>query len=289
MNKAKSKKKKKQSLNLKNLKIITALILVAIIAAGAYFVYDYIREKEHSLTLIIDNTNAEEVEVTTSRGHIVSELSTPEKEGYTFKGWFLDSEFNTPLTERTNIKGISSLYARMDIILFTETFNTLGGSAIAPIRYEYGTYPIEPAYPERANYLFSGWYTEEAATNRYEFDNEDNSDITLYAGWVAVDDALTYTVNSGNYTITGFKAGLPELLIIPNTINGRQVTYVGTAAFNNCATLKKVVISSPTIYVYASAFRGCNALEEISLYFNLQMNSLNHFFKTNSNDYNRTT
>jgi uncharacterized repeat protein (TIGR02543 family) len=261
----KTSKKKKKNSKLKTVKLIITLLIIAALGTGSYFVYDYMREKDYTITLVTDESSSETVTVIVSRNRIISALSEPEKEGYTFGGWYIDPEFNTPYDEETSIKGISSLYARMDIIRFNETFETAGGSIQSPILYDYGTSPIEPEYPEREDYLFSGWYTEEDTINRYYFDDIPNADITLYAGWVAVNDALIYSsLDSSNVAITGYKSGIPELLIIPDTIGGKQVYVVSDTAFNNCTQIRELVINEG-INFYPGAFSGGSNINTLSL------------------------
>ena len=50
--------------------------------------------------------------------------------------------------------------------------------------------PIEPAAPE--GMVFTGWYTDEALTQRYEFGGALPGSITLYAGYMPVTYTVTY-------------------------------------------------------------------------------------------------
>ena len=59
---------------------------------------------------------------------------------------------------------------------YTITFDTAGGSPIAPITQDYGTAIVAPAVPERDGYFFAGWDKEIPATMPAE-------DITITAKW----------------------------------------------------------------------------------------------------------
>jgi len=78
----------------------------------------------------------------------------PTKEGYTFIGWYNgESEWNfeTPVTENL------TLTAKWQINQYTITFDTAGGSEVAPITQDYGTTITAPANPTKTGYTFAGW------------------------------------------------------------------------------------------------------------------------------------
>ena len=78
----------------------------------------------------------------------------PTKEGYTFIGWYNgESEWNfeTPVTENL------TLTAKWQINRYTITFDTAGGSEVAPITQDYGTTITAPANPAKTGYTFAGW------------------------------------------------------------------------------------------------------------------------------------
>ena len=78
----------------------------------------------------------------------------PTKEGHTFIGWYNgESEWNfeTPVTEKL------TLTAKWQINRYTITFDTAGGSEVAPITQDYGTTITAPANPAKTGYTFAGW------------------------------------------------------------------------------------------------------------------------------------
>ena len=114
----------------------------------------------------------------------------PVRTGYTFAGWYLDGEvydFDTPVT--TDL----TLTAHWTANQYTITFDTAGGSAIAPITQDYGTAITAPADPTREGYTFAGWDKAIPATMPAE-------NMTITAQW---------TVNQ--YTITFDTAGGSEI------------------------------------------------------------------------------
>ena len=81
----------------------------------------------------------------------------PTKEGYTFIGWYKGEEkwnFADAVTEAM------TLTAKWQLNQYTITFDTAGGSEVAPITQDYGTTITAPAAPTRTGYTFAGWDRE---------------------------------------------------------------------------------------------------------------------------------
>ena len=98
--------------------------------------------------------------------------------GYTFKGWY-DNENLTgsPVTAIGGTEtGNKEYWAKWEINQYTITFDTNGGSEIAPITQDYGTAITAPADPIRKGYTFKGWDKEIPETMPAE-------NITITARW----------------------------------------------------------------------------------------------------------
>lgn len=124
------------------------------------------------------------------------QLENSTKTGYTFEGWYSDSNFQTKIeTINEGTIGNLDLYAKFvistykitvfndnNIIMFlmNDDTDTIFANQIVnkSVRIVY------PEIPHRTNYCFTGWYTEKQCLNLYDFSSEIKSDITLYAGWI---------------------------------------------------------------------------------------------------------
>jgi len=66
----------------------------------------------------------------------------------------------------------------------TVTFQSNGGSAVNALKIETGSKITPPARPKRDGYFFVAWYTDEALTNIFNFDDTISVNTTLYAKWI---------------------------------------------------------------------------------------------------------
>lgn len=64
-----------------------------------------------------------------------------------------------------------------------------------------------------------------------------------------------YSVDGSEYvTITGYTGA--NDVVIPDTIDGRSVRYIGESAFENKTSITKVTIPDSVTTIYDSAFEG---------------------------------
>jgi uncharacterized repeat protein (TIGR02543 family) len=68
-------------------------------------------------------------------------------------------------------------------IQYTVAFNTNGGNTITNQRVAINSKAVQPANPTKEGFTFTGWYTDSALTNAYDFDGRVSGNITIYAGW----------------------------------------------------------------------------------------------------------
>ena len=113
--------------------------------------------------------------------------------GHTFKGWY-DNENLTgsPVTAIGGAEtGNKEYWAKWEINQYTITFDTNGGSEIAPITQDYGTEITAPDNPTRKGYTFKGWDKEIPETMPAE-------NITVKAQWEINHYTITFDTNGGS-------------------------------------------------------------------------------------------
>ena len=98
--------------------------------------------------------------------------------GHTFKGWYDNKNLTgSPVTAIGGTEtGNKEYWTKWEINQYTITFDTNGGSKIAPITQDYGTKITTPADPTRKGYTFKGWDKEIPKTMPAE-------NITITARW----------------------------------------------------------------------------------------------------------
>ena len=107
--------------------------------------------------------------ITQNYGTAITAPADPTREGYTFIGWDKAVPATMPAENMT-------VTAQWEINRYTVTFDTNGGSEIAPITQDYGTAITAPADPTREGYTFIGWDMEIPATMPAE-------NVTVTAQW----------------------------------------------------------------------------------------------------------
>ena len=177
-------------------------------------------------TIAFDTAGGSEIApITQDYGTNITAPADPTRKGYTFKGW--DKEIpETMPAENITVK------AQWEINRYTITFDTAGGSEIAPITQDYGTNITAPANPTRKGYTFKGWDKEIPETMPAE-------NMTVKAQWEINQYAITFDTNGGSeiapitqdygtaitapadptregYTFIGWDRDIPEIMSAEN-------------------------------------------------------------------------
>lgn len=143
----------------------------------------------------------------------------PEKEGYVFVGWYTEPELINEYKFNSTVSVDLKLYAKFEesaavetqTVTFMKDAETLFDTSVVKKGNTVGV----PAEPTNDGYSFAGWYTDVKCTTAYDFNLPVNTDITLYAKWLA-----KYTVSfdtDGGSTVesqtvvTGNKATKPAV------------------------------------------------------------------------------
>lgn len=156
-------------------------------------------------------------------GELVERPDNPTRDGYTFGGWYSDIDLQDPWDFETDtVQGNMTLYAKWQkgeaiigdpdaeggfgglwwllglgllglilliLILFmskkTVKFETDCNTQIKDQKIKKGGLIARPEEPSRVGRTFAGWYSDEARTMRWDFENDKvEENMTLYAKWI---------------------------------------------------------------------------------------------------------
>ena len=135
-------------------------------------------------TITFDTAGGSEVApITQDYGTAINAPAAPTKTGYTFIGWDTAIPATMPAHNMT-------ITAQWTINQYTITFDTAGGSEVAPITQNYGTTINAPAAPTKTGYTFIGWDSELPATMPAE-------NVTVTAQWRINSYTVTLDPNGG--------------------------------------------------------------------------------------------
>ena len=195
---------------------------------------------QYTITVKPENGKAD-ITITQDYGTAVTAPADPTREGYTFTGWDKAIPETMPAENMT-------ITAQWAVNQYTVTFDTAGGSEVAPITQDYGTTITAPEAPTKPGYTFKGWDKEIPATMPAE-------NLTLTAQWTINQYTITFDTDGGSaidpitqdygttinapaaptktgYTFTGWEPELPATMPAENltvtaqwTIDQYTITY----------------------------------------------------------------
>ena len=185
--------------------------------------------KRLSYTVEFNSNGGSSVESQTiNSGDKVTLPPTPTRENYIFVGWFDSAGEEWSFDNRRVTENIT-LTARWEACeTHTVTFNSNGGSAIAPQYIADGNKITRPNAPTKSNNAFAGWFFGDV---EWDFDNGVvTQDITLVAKWNPIKTfTVTFDSNGGSavapqYVAMGESATRPEA---PATKPSANAIFVG--------------------------------------------------------------
>ncbi|MGN0547733.1 MAG: InlB B-repeat-containing protein, partial [Acutalibacteraceae bacterium] len=122
--------------------------------------------------------------ITQNYGTAITKPANPTKTGYTFDGWDTEIPATMPAGDMT-------ITAKWTINQYTITFNTDGGTEVAPITQDYNTAVSAPTAPTKTGYTFAGWSPEVPATMPAE-------NVTVTAQWTINQYSITFDTDGGS-------------------------------------------------------------------------------------------
>ncbi|MBQ4092399.1 MAG: S-layer homology domain-containing protein [Firmicutes bacterium] len=142
------------------------------------------------VTLAFEEKGGSEVEdLFLLEGSVLGALPTPERDHYTFDGWYSDAELTTKFEAATMPVGGATVYAKWTAETYTVTLNVNGGKDLEnnAIEVTYGEPYGELPKPEfnGSTHGFAGWFTAAEGGEQVTAESElaVAGNHTLYAQW----------------------------------------------------------------------------------------------------------
>ncbi len=208
--------------------------------------------EKYTISFYVDNKIFSTIE--TSGNEILTLPNAPQKENYSFKGWYFDNEsFEDELTadfyENIALKSDVNVYAYYELVNeepkeFKVSFDSNGGSKVEDVVTS--IIESEP-YTTRDGYTFLGWYLEESFINKVTFPFEVTKDRTLYAKW----EENTYNVHfelNGGTGVTDLKTNKIEKEPLPARDGYTFLGWYLEESFINKVTFPFEVTKDQTLY-----------------------------------------
>ena len=258
-------------------------------------IYIYGYEGTGAGELLVDNIRLQEItpiQKSYDSAYTSAELAQPTREGYTFQGWYKESEYTTPISTLNSFNTLTAsfvdvntagtnayIYAKWQANNYTVTFNPNGGTVdptTKSVTFDktYGTLPT----PEKAGYTFNGWklngssVTETTAVSTA-------SAHTLVADWTPTPYTITYDYNGGSLA-----QGSTETTTY--TIEDTVTLPTATKTGYNFVGWKEQGADDSTAVTQISATTGNKNL--VAVYTNGAVSYKIHHFVENANDNNYT-
>ena len=228
--------------------------------------------EKYTISFYVDNEIFSTID--TSGNEILTLPNAPQKENYSFKGWYFDNEsFENELTadfyQNTALKSDVNVYAYYELVNeepkeFKVSFDSNGGSKVE----EVVTSIIESEpYTTRDGYTFLGWYLEESFITKVTFPFKVTKDQTLYAKWEEnIPASISFNVNEEG-VLTSVE-GISEInneVVIPSRVNDIDVIEIGDKVFADNLFIKKLVIPESVKSLGNKMCYGAKNLEEVVL------------------------
>ncbi|WP_162599220.1 InlB B-repeat-containing protein [Shewanella algidipiscicola] len=204
----------------------------------------------NSYSLTFDSAGGSAVApISANFGADIAAPMSPTREGYTFADWSPEVPEKVPAANTTYT-------AQWAINRYSLSFDSAGGSEVAPISADFGAAITAPADPIREGYTFADWspevpekvpaanttYTAQWAINRYSlsFDSAGGSEVApISADFGAAITAPADPIREG-YTFTGWSPAMPATMPAQNLMLKamyEQIELTVTASVSGDATI----------------------------------------------------
>lgn len=182
---------------MKFLRYSLILVFLGIVIGGGVYFYNH---KDGYLVTFNSNGGSVIAPIRTGIKKQIDVPVSPTREGYTFVGWYLDDEkFDFDLKVEEDIT-LTAHWEEEKSIVYTLSFDSLGGSVIEDIKIEKGSVLEDVPVPIKEGYLFLYWTYHNA---EFSFTTPIDKSMTFVAKYKHLEEekvnaTITFDSNGGS-------------------------------------------------------------------------------------------
>ena len=216
-----------------------ALFFFYALIQGSFSIYRELKNDSIDLSILDPSSSFEitfypengesEFSIRKSYGDTLGTLTTPEKTGYTFDGWYTAADGGTEVTASTLVTGTARYYAHW-LLDLTVNFDANGGTVSPSSKtVAQGRAVGELPVPQYSDHTFLGWYTAaDGGTEVTEATIVSSAGTFYYAHWSYDLDYLQYVFyipGECNFTSSGLANGANGNCVSTINPTGSNIDY----------------------------------------------------------------
>lgn len=132
------------------------------------------------------------VDQSVEEGAVAAAPDAPTRAGYTFGGWYSDSNLTSYYGFTAAVTGNITLYAKW-LAHYTVSFDSKGGSAVAAQTVQEGEALSKLPAPAKEGYIFQGWFRDSDLSLIFAEGSSVTEDTKLYAKYI---DSVSNAIQS---------------------------------------------------------------------------------------------
>ena len=194
------------------------------------------------------------------------DISTNPNEERYFYGWFVDANFQTPLTDKTTFKSNSKIYAKWISVRSSYYSYTVskGKATITGLKYfdDTSTVLVVPAYvnsfPVEA--IAEGAFKDRTTIRSVVICNG----IKRISGFNGCNSILDWSDVSIPESVEAIGSSCFSGCSFSEVTIPNSVTSIGNSAFSGCSSLTSITIPNSVTSIGRYVFNGCSSLKTIN-------------------------
>lgn len=177
-------------------------------------------------TISFDTNGGTSIEpITQNYATVVAQPADPAKNGYSFDGWYSDSNLRTAYTFTTMPAEDITIYAKWALVNYDIVYNLDGGTNAStnPATYNIMSSAISLSAPTKTGYTFEGWYSDASFNTAFTSIPCGSYGVKeVYAKWEIIVYQINYVIdeNTVNDNITEYTVETDITELLDATLKG---------------------------------------------------------------------